>query len=229
MTAREMQNAFEQGVNRMDSSLVVESHVVFHWINEAIIRFVKTRYSGNNPKQTSVESTQKRIEDLRTLVKETPLNLYLSFSEVSPYYYEATLPTDYLILLSDHAIIVVEENAHTEEQKVVVTTTKEVDSDTLAKELKNPYSEHKLHYEQATPLRMLKGNVIQLYGDANYVIESYSIRYIKTPIEVDLAGNNCDLPTQTHSEIVDLAVSLFLENTGDPRYSTNKSELSLNE
>lgn len=46
-----------------------EPEEIDYWLNKAIFKFVKTRYSGMNVKQTSFEQTQKRSDDLSTLVK----------------------------------------------------------------------------------------------------------------------------------------------------------------
>jgi len=43
------------------------------WLNIAIRKFVKTRYSGVNVKREAFEQSQKRIDDLRTLIREQSL------------------------------------------------------------------------------------------------------------------------------------------------------------
>ena len=70
-----MQYSFEYGVNKYDSSDSVDSSVVFYWLNEAQERIIKTRYSGVNPKGESFEESQKRTDDLRTLIKESRVYL----------------------------------------------------------------------------------------------------------------------------------------------------------
>lgn len=230
MTAREMQNAFEHGVNRRDNELIVESHVVFHWINEAIDRFFLTRYNGNNRAGTGAEETQKRVEDLRTLVTESVLAAETDFSSILPGSYMITLPNDYRIKLSEGAVIEYVDPSSGDFQMRTVGVT-ETTSDTLFQKLSNPFSEHNLVYGEAKPLRLFKEDKIQLFTDGNYVITTYLLRYLRNPAKVGLGPNesDCDLPESSHTEIVDLAVNLFLENVGDPRYPTNKSELIMNE
>ena len=46
----------------------VSSDTLFAFLNEALDKFVKTRYSGINYKREGFEQSQKRIDDLRTLV-----------------------------------------------------------------------------------------------------------------------------------------------------------------
>lgn len=231
MTARQMQNAFEQEANRMDSDLIVESHRVFYWINEAINRFVKTRYSGNNYKGTSVEQTQKRIDDLNTLVTEVSLNVAAGGGTDNPrtLSYTVELPNNYLFTLSEEVYISIDSPEYPNMQFEKRTGVTQCDSDTYFKKITDPYSEYKLHYESANPLRLFTNGRITLTTDGNYRILSYLLRYLRRPNTVSLEGNDCDLPLHTHSEIVNLAVNLFLENEGDPRYSSNKSELILNE
>ena len=54
-----------------------------YWLNQGVNRFCKQRYSGVNPKLTGFEQTQKRIDDLRTLIRETKLTLSAPTSNVN--------------------------------------------------------------------------------------------------------------------------------------------------
>jgi hypothetical protein len=68
-----MQIEVERRLQLMDASLIIEnklsSDTIISFINEAIDKYYKTRYSGINFKQQGFEQTQKRIDDLRTLIK----------------------------------------------------------------------------------------------------------------------------------------------------------------
>lgn len=227
MTPVQMYDSFEHEVNRMDSELIVESHIAFYWLNEAIERFVKTRYSGVNPKGESVEETQKRIDDLRTLVKES-ITPATSSSSGKPNSFLSALPSDYMFTLEEEVKIQVPDitGNFVEIKRSGIT---ESTSDTYRSQADNPYSEHVLHYETARPLRLFKGNEVELITDGNYSVTEYYTKYLKLPDKINLGSADCELPEHTHSEIVNLAVNLYLENVGDPRYPTNKSELIRNE
>ncbi len=57
------------------------------------------------------------------------------------------------------------------------------------------------------------------------------VTYMKTPNVVDIdgaPGDSLDLPEYTHSEIVDLAKDMLLENMGNPRYPNSKIETNEN-
>ena len=77
----------------------------------------------------------------------------------------------------------------------------------------NPYSEYRLHYGEAKPLRLFESTNVHLVSDGNYSLVNYVIVYIKNPATVSLSGGtSCDLPLLTHRKIVDLTVSILLEN-----------------
>ena len=69
MTYISLQEAFEIELNVLDDGLnKPKSMDTEWWLNKGLEKFWKTRYSGLNPKSTSFEQDQKRIDDLRTLV-----------------------------------------------------------------------------------------------------------------------------------------------------------------
>ena len=77
MTINEMHIATKLGLDKT-SALDLPSYEpeeIDYWLNRAINVFIKTRYSGTNAKNESFEQSQKRIDDLRTLVTATTLDL----------------------------------------------------------------------------------------------------------------------------------------------------------
>jgi len=91
----------------------------------------------------------------------------------------------------------------------------------------DPYSEHRLHYEEAKPLRLIYQRYVELVTDGNYGILEYSIRYLREPADVAVGTpTHCELPAHTHDEIVALAANMVLENIEQPRYKSNLNELN---
>jgi hypothetical protein len=77
MTGSEMLQAIRLGLDK-SSGLTLPAFTdteLYDWINKSVRKFVKTRYSGFNIKRESFEQTQKRTEDLRSLVKEDILTV----------------------------------------------------------------------------------------------------------------------------------------------------------
>lgn len=112
MTDRQLQIEFERRLQLMDPTLVssnkLNSDTIFSFINEAIDKFYKTRYSGINSKNEAFEQSQKRIDDLRGLIKTIT---YTNDTEAShkiineDTVYKVELPEDYVLMLGDTASI----------------------------------------------------------------------------------------------------------------------------
>lgn len=224
MTAREMQISFEREASFHDPVAKLTSTEIFYWINRAIESFIKTRWSGNNLKQEGFEQTQKRIDDLRTLVKESTIST--SAGTVKPNSYTATIPADYMFTLGEEVTISYTKNGSTVTSRQGVT---ESSVDKYSDDIINPFSEHILHNDWARPLRLFRSTVVELITDGTYSIPTYYLRYLGKPAIVALPSTSCDLPEQTHYEIVKMATKMYLESIKDPRYQTYNNEIVTSE
>lgn len=237
MTPRQMQSSFEIEVARFDSTIrenissdtsMIESHVIFYWLNQAIQRLVKTRYSGTEDGK-GFEQTQKRTDDLRTLLKETKLYVLPGVDGVNkPNSFVAILPLDYLLMIDEEVQMQLPDQSGNFTIVVRASVT-DCTHDTYSRQIRNPYSEHVSHYEFAKPLRLFNNTTVELITDGNYQINYYYLRYIKRPLEINLTTADCDLPEHMHSEVVTKAVNLYLESISDPRYQTSSIENNINE
>lgn len=157
------------------------------WINMASRKFAKTRYSGFNPKTQSFEETQKRIDDLRTLVKTYSPGSLTDGTSTYPDSAYCTLPIpnsnvgdeDYWFTIQEEAEITVSGTT----SRVGIT---ECTFDEYRQKLDDPYSEHILHYGTAKPLRLFQSNTVYLIDDGNYTVSDYFLTYLKKPQEVDI-------------------------------------------
>jgi hypothetical protein len=221
MTAREMQISFEIESNLQDPTKKPTTIEIFYWINKAVEKFIKTRYSGLNYKGQGFEQTQKRIDDLRTLVKDLTIVRYTSGSKPNSSIF--TLPNDYLFTVGEEVLISFIKNGSTITSREGIT---EITNDRYRQEVDNHFSEFRLYSNWARPLRLFSGTYVELISDGQYDINQYYLTYISKPTAIALPSTNCNLPEQTHSEIVKLAVGMFLENIKDPRYQTYSNEIN---
>jgi hypothetical protein len=222
MTPLEMQVGFEIEVGSIDSTLKPLTTDIFYWLNQAIVKFVKTRYSGINFKGESFESSQKRIDDLRTLVTEVTLTPVTGTNK--PNCWIATIPGDYMFTVGEEVTIsYVNSNSETVTLREGIT---EISSNTYRQEIDNPFAAHILLYGEAYPLRLYYGSYVELITDGNYTITAYYLRYISQPTTISLTSSNSNLPIHTHTEIVKLAVSMYLENIKNPRYQSYINEIN---
>lgn len=148
------------------------------------------------------------------------------------------LPKDYVFLLGDTASI---EPTREQDLRCVKRDTSgniipwrddtiETTIETIDQQFRNTLSEHRIKYNRARPLRLVQDNVITLITDGNYKITQYSYTYLRKPNEINIHKNPyddyTDMPEHTHSEIVALAVQMYLENQKDNRYTTYSNEVA---
>lgn len=238
MTDRSLQIEFERRLQLMDPELVrtnkLNSDTIFSFINEAIDKFYKTRYSGVNSKAEGFEQSQKRIDDLRNLIKTK------SYTDIESegFIYSVELPEDYTILLGDTVGIQPSDDyiddcwKMDEDGEYVVKKgdTIEATIETIDRQLSNSLSEHRLKYSTARPLRLIQGNKINLYTDGNYKVSEYTITYLSKPEYLDSKNitntEYTSLPEHTHMEIVKMAVQLYLATKPMQHYSAYSSEVN---
>ena len=245
MTAREMQQAFEMELNVLyGDKFKPTSDTTLYWLNQAVLKFVKTRYSGTNAKVAAFEQNQKRIDDLRTLVARQSYNWENGLSG-SPAIniYTVILPDDYMfqigttVGIQPNVLVDGKKNPHShcwqkdDSGKYIVRNTDaiEVTHDTLDRELENSLSEMNIHYCSAKPLKLISGNQILFYTDKYYQLASVQLQYIKMPKAITLDQpfvNYTQLPEHTHLEIVKLAVQMYLESIADQRYTSYSNEVN---
>lgn len=239
MSPRELQIEVERRLQLINPELSLAgklpSDTIISFINEAIDKFWKTRYSGLNYKQRGFEQDQKRTDDLRTLVtkhtyKDTDI------TKVNQEEYTVTLPDNYAILLGDTAGIspadgVINncwEKGALGNYKIKYSDTIEGTIETVDRIKENSLSEYRLKYTKAKPIRLIQDNTITLYTDGNYKVAEYTIEYLKKPSKVDLKTNPTDeytdLPSHTHMEVVKLAVQLILATL--PNYNVYSNEVN---
>lgn len=230
----DLQEAFEIELNKLDNGLdKPRSLITEYFLNAALDKFWKTRYSGVNSKTEGFEQTQKRIDDLRTLVEETELDIETK----DPTEYTAQLPTDYLLLLGDRASILpvdgIENECWNKDKEGLyiphTSDTIEGSIETVDKIKENSLSEFHLRFTKAKPIRLISKDKVTLYTDGQYKISKYTIQYLRQPKRIDIHSNPFanyeDMPEHTHLEIVKLAAQLYIENQADTRYNSYTQEV----
>lgn len=235
----DLTKAFLEEANLIDSPDMPITVEIEHWLNEGVNKFVKTRYVGLNSKQQGFEQSQKRIDDLRTLISEDVANLDFNdyYNDVYPHF-KVSLPTDYLIHISDTVSIIPNVNNPIpcwpkDDQGVDIPKYGNViegTHDTLGQQLGNSLSEHNMHHNSAKPIRIIKDTDVELYTDGTYDVTQYALRYLRRPATISLmtapTDEYTDLPEHTHSEIVKIAVEMFLENKSNPRVQTYPQQVA---
>lgn len=234
----ELQSSFEIELDKLDDNLTKPtSTITEYWLNAGLDKFWKTRYSQSNIKREGFEQTQKRVDDLRTLVS---VHLFddTEITKHNQSLYSVQLPEDYVTLLGDTAGISPADGVELEcwqkdkDGKYIVKYGDTIQGtiDTIDRIKENSLSEYRLHYTKAKPIRLLIADLIQLHTDGKYKVSNYKLDYLRSPKYLDIHTNPfeewTDMPEHTHMEIVKLAVQMFLENQGDQRYQSYTNEVN---
>lgn len=233
----DLQESFEIEVNKLDDNLTKPTSLITeYFINAGLDEFWKTRYSGYNFKREGFEQTQKRVDDLRTLVTERIFESTDIISEDNVY--KVTLPEDYVILLGDTTGITPADGLQNEcwdldstgNYKVHYSDPIEGTIETIDRIKENSLSEYHLRYTKARPIRLVSGNSINLHTDDKYKVAEYRLTYLRKPQKVNIHktpfAEYTDMPEHTQLEIVKLAAKLYIENKSDQRYNTYSNEIS---
>lgn len=236
-----LQEAFELEINKLDDNLSKPTtNTTEYFLNAGLDKFWKTRYSAMNYKREGFEQTEKRIDDLRTLVQEESFE-DAAIATVNPSLYTVTLPENYVLLLGDTAGIQPADGVDIpcwekdEEGNYIVhyTDTIEGTIETVDRIKENSLSEYHLHYTKARPIKLIAKDLIKLYTDGKYKVSKYTISYIRKPNKIDIHkepfAEYTDMPEHTQLEIVKLAAQLYLENQANPRYQSYNNEVNVME
>jgi len=227
MTKAQMQDAFRIELDKVDSLQypAFTDDELDYLFDRAQDQFIETRYSGSNPSGFGFEENQKRLDDLRYLVVEDILTTTLDNGTLSskPNCYTADL-TDladenaYRRLVGEECTITYTDRLTNQSVNLIQPIT-ECTANNYVSQVHDPLSSHRLHYNTASPLRLIKGDTIELITDGTYAIYNYIIRYIKNPTSfVTLESTESpDFPVHAHPEIVKIAVNIAIENIESPR------------
>lgn len=228
MTISEMHIAFKLELDKTESLQYPAflSEEIDYWLNRAVKQFTKTRYSGINPKGQGFEQSQKRIDDLRKLIREitvpcTNVNAIKPNSYILTDGFNNVAFTDNPYWMSLGEEVTISYTSTTSNRGSRATKRVgviDITADNYRAKIDDPLSDHILHYDEAKPLRLFYNDTIEFITDEQYSVTEAFIRYIKRPAEVSYTNNiDCDLADHTHDEIVSLAVKLALDNIEQPR------------
>lgn len=216
MTISQMQDEFRFRVDKGATQALPDflEEDIDRLLNNAQDRFVKTRISRNNFHQRGHEESQKRTDDLRTLVK----NL-----EIVPTVVSASNPKIYKVTLQgtmtngDTYMAYKRGNAKVSSTSCPTATwvpVNLVQIDDLDRVLSDPFNKPEIN----EPVITFEDGGIYIYADSTFSVSMFRLTYIKLPVQMNVFDEvDCELPEHTHTEIIDIAVELALETIESQR------------
>lgn len=205
MTGPQMQ--YHWGILARDTELKdILSDEIFYWINLSIETIIKSIFGPDQSGLNQFELSQKIKDDLQSIIvssNRTPITI------VDASHYTVTLPTDYWFKVRETAEITY---TNCKKQSTVYDTdVVEANMNNIDPMLWNPYSEHILRFGKARPIRLQYNDKMELITDGNYSVTKYVLYYIQKPAVVS-PSVSCNLPSETHEDIVTMAYTLCIAN-----------------
>lgn len=237
MTIKEMQYDIKFKLNKVDSQQYRNLRIPeLDWvINEAYEIFVKSVAEPRTSNYLGFETSQRTIDDIRTIVVNDKNIIPTKLDNKT---YVLSLPQDYMFYISASVVI-----------------TKKNCSDRIARAIlrqhddrfeSSPFDNSSFEWKEVN-IRFYEDG-IKLFTDGTFDIKEVKLNYIrkhayihnaqdflptgsyKLPSGTLLTGSqDCELPTQTHREIVDIAVLILTNNLELPTYQLKQAKVNLNQ
>lgn len=214
---------FQVGLDKRDTSQVPEvpAEQIDLFLNSAILRWVKTRYGGNNIYRTSGEETQKRLDDLRVLLKTVSTVPTLLEEEERTYAVGIPSIEDYMFLA----------RFRVKTKKGVCPSiwcgkVNYVQQDDLEVARVDPFNKTR----PLEPIVYFEHGDLYVLADDTFDVEKARVTYYSFPIKVNVGTYGepkveFQLPEHTHDEIVLLAVEIALETLESQRIQTIQAQI----
>ena len=227
MTITQFHTEFKVRLDKLDALLLpnVLSSEIDLILNQAQDRFVKQRYGKTNTKKESYEETQKRIDDLKALTRNTilaPAAYAADNIDVNARFF--TLPTDYWFIVQER-VSVTYEDCHGDDVTELIEV-RPIEHGEFSKVIRDPFKKP----NNTKVLRLMENSRVELITAPTTTINTYNLRYIKEPVRMSLSpAVTCELSSHTHTEILDIAVSIALEYVESKRTPSFNNILNTNE
>jgi len=189
-----------------------------YWLNKAQDRIIKQKLYGNNPKQTYYDITLQRVDDLKTLIKNSSITSSSYSVSLTSYIKQFTLPTDYKYYIKSFVLVdKLMRNGLTSTQTPF--PVEHIQREDVEKFL-TIQGVNKPDFDRLKGF--IEGNVLVVIFDSYTTnVNTCKLTYIKQPVLFNYATTTVtDLPESIHNEILDEAVLLALNNFESQRLQT---------
>lgn len=198
------------------------------WLNQAVGKFVKTRFNGDLVHKTGYEQTEKRRQDLVRLFTSLTQDTFLVDS-TNPSYtkYTVQYPNDFMYALNEDVVICDIKGNHE-----MTTCVFECTQDSFMYRVNNSLTDFHYRFHRARPIRTRNVNGCDLLTDKKYRIKKYVLGYLRKPNEITLESPTdeyTDFEDSVMYEIIKIAAQMYLENKKDERYRTITNEVMTQE
>lgn len=244
MTNLQILESFEREINKFDNSVLKpNTDASLYWLNQAVKKFIKTRYNGDLVHKTGYEETEKRFRDLSNLLTTIQYTKSDNSQIINPYklseevsygnYTQTTLdyPSNFLYTLSE--TVEISNVTDNEDSKITKwVPVFECTADSFMYRVNNSLTDFHYRNQYARPLRVRTSTGCALLTDGNYTINRYNLQYLRKPNEISLSKpfeEYTEFDGVVLPEIIKIAAQMYLENTAEERYETITNEVNTQE
>ena len=223
--------SFEREINKLDDT--IEKPLTddsLYWLNQAVSKFIKTRFNGSAPHYVSYEQNEKRTIDLSKLISSKTYTDFTVNTNTNYESYTVDYPQDFMFTLNEDVNIASKDinNPYN-----LDTCVFECTSDSFMYRVNNSLTDFHYRHHRARPLRIRTNNGVSLLTDGNYKISKYTLGYLRKPTEITLDNpldEYTDFPDIIIPEIVKIAAEMYIENKNiQQRYQTLVNEVNTQE
>lgn len=238
MTIKEMHYDFKQKLNKIDSEQYRNLRIPeIDWkLNEAVGLFIKIIAEPKVMIALGFEISQRVIDDIRTIVVNSEVLDIEEISDTDDYL--ATLPDDYQHYVGYDRMVLSRDECSVDALEVNLIQHNDNANN-------SPFDEPSFEWREANIRFFDEG--IRIFTGGEFEVDSFSINYIRQHAYMhnaeDYTGGtyntiegaaltgtqDCELPKQTHGEIVDLAVAITSGDLQIPDYQVKRGKLNLSQ
>lgn len=193
-------------------------------LNEAQIKLIKQKLSGNNPYKIGLEGFKKRYQDLQFLIEnfdDHKLTVKLGDKYLNQYKVDISAITPKFMFYIDSYVIADKGNC---KNKIIYSNLDLVKHADITILLNN--SNYKPSFEYRETLVDISMDEIHVYSDGTFTPKFIYMSYLRYPKEIDKEGyekldasdsinQDCELEDYLEDELLDLTVenlSMYTEN-----------------
>jgi hypothetical protein len=198
------------------------------YVNEMIQRFVKTRYNENNLYKKGFEESQKRTDDLRTLVvtRFSQITEQQVYSSQGMHTFQADLETlfddvNHQIPSTDVYMFFLKANVNRCKNGCCSwQRSKQVQQDDLLSITADPFNR-----PVNIPVTFFENGNLNVWVPDEVEVDNVAVTFIRRPAifnSLDTVPVDIDLPEHTHTEIVQGVVGIILENIESQRQQSQQ-------
>lgn len=208
---------FEVEINKIDDQVAKpKTEDSLYWLNQAVMKFCKTRFNKEFTDATSYEETEKRRVDLEQLYTSKTYTVFdFKKDTKQPDYdrYTVRYPRDFMFRLNEDVVICDTHYGHKKNVSVFECT-----KDSFMYRIMNKLTDFHYTYHRARPIRITTSTGCNLLTDKNYLISEYTLGYLRYPNEINMEhpfNEYTDFQDIVITEIIKIAAQMYVASNVD--------------